>query len=934
VKKVANITPKILIAVLLIATVGLYASSGVVEGLAEDGVEWTDSTGTAITHAKPHATDAVVFYIQDDALGMTKSGTRVFGDLASTAAIGTSFVIPAATVGGAAVGTTTGSSVGTYDTTTPANTPLSAWPTITIGSAGVLVTSANLDTGAFTLGSAAASGADVTAVFSYQDVDVYASSTAQRAEVVSSSDVVGEPITISEVASNSTSTSASNTNIFRGSVILSSDPADNGPGDGKVWVEDGDTVTVNYLNSDGGIVATDTLTIDAVDPAVTVTQPTTGTKTTVLNPRVEFDVTDAGSGIDKTSLVVTINSLPVSASSLASAPVLQGYTVLYASDTSWVTAYSVSDSTEFTMNISVSDAAGNSASTDVLITMDNTAPVFSGATTGSARTTVTATFSEALDGATVDAADFTVVDGTKTYAVSTAALNADTTTQVDIVLGADLDADATPTVTVAGTISDPAGNSVAAASSQAAPDGVAPALTITIDTALATLAGVVKTTVVSDERLVSGGLKVSVFGPNGAAANGTLATTAPVPLSAEGSVTIAAGDTTGQYGVTVQGSDGANTSDNLTDVADEAQTAVASVVTLANGPIGDANFDGSLNTSDITVKVGGSAVTLSSTTTIDASARTITFVNGDVAATADVTVSYGYVGTDVFEVDQTAPTVAFNPDGATAIQDTSPFIRVTFTDDAYAGDTFKDVALTTASHTPPGGTATDVLASFVTRTASSYMWATSGLALGAHSLAITGTDSAGNAVSSTLSFTIEERTYSLSLEPGWNLVSLPGSPSPSDVADVFSDAGIATVMTYDPTTTGLWSFVTRNADGTYSGAMTIEGQRGYWVETTAPVTQSVKVPGLAAGSMSPPDAYRLSAGWNLVGISTADIAGTSSRDADEYFSSLDWSRAYTYNAISKSWASVVPDASTTAGDAVTVGKGYWVYLNARGTLTP
>lgn len=932
-KKVATITPKILIAVLLIATVGLYGSSGVVEGLAEDGVEWTDSAGAAITHAKPSA-DAVVFYIQDADLGMTKSGTRVFGTLASAASAGTSFVIPAATIGGAAAGTTTGSSLGTYDTTTPADTPLSAWPTAKVGTTEVLVTSANVDTGAFTIGSIAAQGSDVTATFSYHDVDVYASSTAQRAEVVSSSDVVGEPITITEVASNSTSTAASNSNIFRGTVVLSSDPADNGPGDGKVWVEDGDTVTVNYLNSDGATVATDTLTVDAVDPTVTVGQPADATKTTTLNPRVEFDITDAGSGIDKTTMVLTINGNVVDGGYIASAPVLQGYTVLYASDTSWVSAYSVTDSTEFTMNIAVSDAAGNAASTDVKITIDNTAPTFTGATTGSGRTAVTATFSEALDSATVDAADFTVVDGTKTYAVSSATLNADTTTQVDIVLGADLDADATPTVTVVGTISDPAGNSVAADSSQAAPDGVAPALTITIDTALATLADAVKATVVSDERLVSGGLKVSVFGPNGAPGNGSLSQTAPVPLSSEGTVTIAAGDATGQYGVTVQASDGTNTVDNLTDVADEAQTAVASVVTLANGPIGDANFDGSLNTSDITVKVGGTAVTLSSTTTIDASARTITFVNGDVAATADVTVSYGYVATDVFEVDQTAPTAAFNPDGASAIQDTSPFIRVTFTDDAYVGDSYKDVALSTASHTPPGGTATDVVASFTERTSSSYMWATSSLALGAHSLAITGTDSAGNEVSATLAFTIEERTYSLSLEPGWNLVSLPGSPSPSDVADVFSDASIATVMTYDPSTTGLWSFVTRNADATYSGAMTIEAQRGYWVETTAPVTQSVKIPGLAAGAMAPPDTYRLAAGWNLVGINTSDIAGTPSRDADEYFSTLDWSRAYTYNAISKSWGSVVPDASTTSGDTVTVGKGYWVYLNARGNLTP
>jgi hypothetical protein len=932
VNKVATITPKILIAVLLIATVGLYGSSGVVEGLAEDGVEWTDSAGSAISYAKPSA-DAAVFYVQDTALGMTKSGTRVFGDLSAEASIGATFTIPAATVSGVTVNTTTGSSIGTYDTTTPADTPISGTPTVTIGGSSVLVTSANADTGVFTLGVAAASAADVTATFDYHDVDVYASSTAKRAEVVSTSDVVGEPITISEVASNTTSTSASNTNIFRGTVILSDDADDQGAGDGKVWVQDGDTVTVNYLNSDGGVISSDTLIIDAVDPTITIGQPTTGTKTQTLNPRVEFDVTDAGAGIDKTTMTVTINSVAVSSASLASAPVLQGYTVLYASDTSWVSAYNVVDSTEFTMTIAVSDAAGNAATSDVLITMDNILPTIASASTGSARTAVTAIFSEALDSASVAGADFTVVDGSTSYAVASATLNADTTTQVDIVLSGDLAPNATPAVTVAGTVSDPAGNAVAASSSVTATDGVAPGLTITIDTALATLASVVKTSVVSDERLVSGGLSVSIFGPDGSPANGALATTAPVPLTAEGSNTIVATDGTGQYGVSVQASDGTNTSNNLTAVADEAQTAVASVVTLSNGPIGDANFDGSLNTSDITVKdSSGNTVTLASTTTIDASARTITFVNGNVGATDAVTVSYSYVGTDVFEVDQAAPTVVFNPDGSSNIQDTSPFIRVTFTDDAYAGDSYKDVTLTAASHTPPGGTATDVLASFVARSTTSYMWATSALALGAHSLAITGTDSAGNAVTATLAFTIEERTFSLALEPGWNLVSIPDQASPSDVADVFSEAEIATVLTYDPSAAGLWTFVTRNSDGTYSGAMEIEAQRGYWVEATAPVTQSINIPGLSAGSMSPPASYNLPSGWNLVSVNSATLAAT--RDADEYFSGLDWSRAYTYDSVTKSWGSVVPDGSTITGATLSSGKGYWVYLNERGTLVP
>ena len=108
----------------------------------------------------------------------------------------------------------------------------------------------------------------------------------QRAKVTSTSDPQGEWVTIME--------SGATTNMFSGMVSLSSDAASSGTAgvctearvdldadggvcqggtaygyaDGGVWVQDSDTVTVDYHDSSGAVVSSDTLTVDTVEPQI------------------------------------------------------------------------------------------------------------------------------------------------------------------------------------------------------------------------------------------------------------------------------------------------------------------------------------------------------------------------------------------------------------------------------------------------------------------------------------------------------------------------------------------------------------------------------------------------------------------------------------------------------------------------------------------
>jgi hypothetical protein len=928
---------------------------------ADSEVAWAASDGEDISYVGDSAT--VVFFINDDALESTKAGTAEWAGFASSQGdAGNTFSIPAETVN-AATTTTFTLAASDYASGTPTNTPLTAFPSVVVGGTTAVVSGANLDNGTFTLLTAAA--ATSTATFNYHITDSWsaADTATQRAKVISTSDPAGEFVTVSEVASIGSSTANATSQIFRGSVVLSSDAATEGTNSDGVWVQDGDTVTVNYLDSDGATVNSDTVTVDGVSPIISAVTPADGTITNINNPTIQFDVTDVGSGIkatDPASAVVIKIRTSATTTIAATAPAFQaiadGFRVLFAQGTSWLdantgagTGFAAVDSTAFTWEIIATDVAGNATTltgADLDITIDLTAPDATAAETGTSfdataetegsdsTTTVKLTFSEDLDSATVAASDFTVAGVVPTAAV----VGTSDFTAIVYLTVATLASDDKPEIKVVGSVSDLAGNALTD-DTVASTDNIAPTMTNTMSHALSVVDDEVKVTVTTDEKLAVAGLIMVVLGPDGSTGVGTITTTSPTTNVNEGTVTVAAGTKTGQYGVSIQITDlGANAVNNLTAVADEVVAATdvtpgtsTTVVKVANGPIADTDFDGDVDASDITISFSTNTATSSAITLVDASAQTIT-VNVAVGSTETATVSYSYVATETFEVDHAAPTVTFDPVDDSTVENQSPFIRLTFDEDEYAGDTFTTVTLTKADLTNPDGTTTDLLASFVTSDSIEFIWAASGLALGDYTLTVSADDTAGNSLTDSASdFTIAERAdYDVALRPGWNLVSLPGAPANSAINTVVANTDVSTVLTYDPTVPGGWSSAVRDSSGSLAGTLTdITGSTALWVYTSSFEPISVDIPGISAGATQVLPSYKLAKGYNMVPVVSLDHSATTI-DADNYLTGLDWSRVYGYDNTTSKFVSILP--ATT--DTLTVGQGYWVFLDEVGTLVP
>ena len=223
------------------------------------------------------------------------------------------------------------------------------------------------------------------------------------------------------------------------------------------------------------------------------------------------------------------------------------------------------------------------------------------------KTTVVVTFDEALDAGSVDGdgSDFEVA-GVAVTAASRMADDEDTADNEERIVTltvSDLEPDAKPAVSVVGSVTDNAGNEVDTADDSAsqvtASDSIGATITsLDIDSDLVGADAEVEISLSFDEKLATAGVVVTVHGPDG----GAQTVSRPTPLS--GSSTFAVGDSaTGLYGVSVQVTDlGNNVTNNLSEASDEAPSVGDSdaatsgndmkLLTVDNGPIGDANFDG------------------------------------------------------------------------------------------------------------------------------------------------------------------------------------------------------------------------------------------------------------------------------------------------------------------------------------------------------
>ena len=218
-----------------------------------------------------------------------------------------------------------------------------------------------------------------------------------------------------------------------------------------------------------------------------------------------------------------------------------------------------------------------------------------------------------------------------------------------------------------------------------------------------------------------------------------------------------------------------------------------------------------------------------------------------------------------------------------------------------------------------------------------FQYRLDGMAVGEYDLEITVRDEAGNTNAAPHKGTvkiIERKPYKLTLNPGWNLVSLPGQPADADINAVIpADHPIEAIRGYSPAVPGAWLIAEEGGDGTFSGTLeTIDAGSAYWIKTGSFQALEVDIPKPTPGSRSLLPTIEISQGWNLVPI--LDVDGdfelAEQTASDNYFSGItegSIAAIYTYNTVTNSWTSV-------AKTGVELGKGYWVYATEPGVIVP
>jgi hypothetical protein len=548
----------------LVLLLGSYVSFGnksanAVTSLSQDTIEFlqVQADPAVVKYYKPG--DTAAFYLQDNDLKTTPSGTSTWAEIPeSVLAAGffrlsdgyTAQSTTTLTVTNAASYTKVAAS---YDATTPANSPLvTGGLTATVALYGVtdgtdkLVDSNSTTTGVFSLIADAAASSTVVATYTHDIVDVYAAvndgstvaSTNNRVKVVSTSDSGGEWATISEVTSLGSAYATANlsptSKIWAGGIELSNDPAATSPTDSKIWVQDGDTLTVTYYKSDHTtVIDSTTATIDATNPSITSVTPADGSVLKDKAPNLSFSIEDAGSGLSAStpganvavSVVTAAGECPILDAELSfpsrTSSKLDVQFAPVGTDKEWTDAATptcvgrtgggfgidsttLGDNTHgvgFTWKIVATDASGNSktlSGTSLDLKIDTDTPDLTAAATGvgwdadklidkTQTDSIKLTFDEALDSSTVAASDFTVEGATVTEALVAGTGTTAANELVFLTLASAFGSEDRPKVELTGEVSDKAGNVLKPATGKTVADSVAKAT----DGIKPTLSGVV-----------------------------------------------------------------------------------------------------------------------------------------------------------------------------------------------------------------------------------------------------------------------------------------------------------------------------------------------------------------------------------------------------------------------------------------------------------
>jgi len=160
----------------------------------------------------------------------------------------------------------------------------------------------------------------------------------------------------------------------------------------------------------------------------------------------------------------------------------------------------------------------------------------------------------------------------------------------------------------------------------------------------------------------------------------------------------------------------------------------------------------------------------------------------------------------------------------------------------------------------------------------------------------------------------------ITLNPGWNLISLPLMPTNGNISALFSGKPVNAIWAYSG---GAWHYY---GDGVLTA---LTDGRGYWVHVTGTATTSIRVDGVvnpvpACPSCAPdaPPTYAVAAGWNLIGFKST----CASKASDYLGSSVTWVKMWGY--ADNAWIQVHSDTMLRPG------LGYWIAATNAGTIYP
>ena len=499
-------------------------------------------------------------------------------------------------------------------------------------------------------------------------------------------------------------------------------------------------------------------------------------------------------------------------------------------------------------------------------------------------------FSESIDAESVSASDFEVDDNTP----SSAQVFSGNKKNVFLTLSSDLNPHAKPKVEVVGTIEDLAGNRQTSGKVDEAVDGIAPTLTVTLEG--------------GSRPVTKGDIMVTVTA-NEDVATPSIVARKVVDVNVEDDPDT---DVDERMYALMQG----EAADEEEGILKEGETNVYEATLSVSGD-GLYNVYVTATDSNNSANVGSKGVNKGPIDlTDDTKAILFEFDDG--------------VGEPVVTPGDTDETASDNPD---------PFITIDFAaegteyedNDGVDLDSHGTVTIVSASLKSPDSDAMDIADSLATTDNVKFLYKASDLVKGKHTVKVKAKDVAGNEKEFESTVRIDERQpFSLKLSPGWNLVSLPGTPTNTSINAVIpADHPASTILSYDAE--GGWMTAIRSEDGTWLGTlMTIDSNRAYWIQTDTFDPIKVDIPRISAGTSILPT-IALSEGWNFVPVTdvTGELSHGDGLSAKAYFSGTKVNKVYTFDTVQGMWDSVDLEEGL-----VSVGSGYWAHATEEGVIAP